>query len=160
MSMSEACTEPSVIPHLICKDAAAIIDFCIRAFGAKESFRLPGPDGRSIMHACVFIGNSAVMLVDENPQWGSRSPVTLGGTAVTIHLNVADVDATYAQALAAGATSVMSPADMFWGDRYSMVQDPSGHRWSIATHRERLTPEQIAANAKALFGSGQTCGEA
>lgn len=156
--MNETSPDPSVIPHLICKDAAAIIDFCINAFGATEGHRLPGPDGKSIMHALVRIGNSGVMLVDENPQWGTRSPATLGGTPVTIHLNVPDVDATYARALAAGAISIMAPADMFWGDRYGMVQDISGHRWSIATHKEKLTPEQIAANAKVMFGSGQTCG--
>ena len=155
--MNESCPEPAVTPHLVCKDAATIIDFCIQAFGARELHRLHGPDGKSIMHACLAIGNSRVMLVDENPQWGALSPASLGGTPVTIHLQLPDADATYAQALAAGAVSIMAPTDMFWGDRYGQVQDPSGHRWSLATHREILTPEQIAENARVLFSSGKVC---
>ena len=148
-------TRPSktVTPHLVCADASAAIDFYQRAFGAIERFRLPGPDGKGIMHACVQIGDSPVFLVDENPQWGSFSPKLLKGTPVTIHLQVDNVDELYAQAIAAGGTVKMSPADMFWGDRYGVLLDPFGHQWSIATHKQDLTTEQITENAKAMFAS-------
>jgi PhnB protein len=148
-------TRPSktVTPHLVCSDASAAITFYQRAFGAVERFRLPGPDGTGIMHACVQIGDSPIFLVDENPQWGAFSPKLLKGTSVTIHLQVDNVDELYAQAIAAGGTVKMSPADMFWGDRYGVLLDPFGHQWSIATHKENLTTEQIAENAKAMFAS-------
>jgi PhnB protein len=143
----------TVTPHLVCSDASAAIDFYQRAFGAVERFRLAGPDGNGIMHACIQIGDSPVFLVDENAQWGSFSPKSLKGTPVTIHLQVENVDDLYAQAIAAGGTVKMSPADMFWGDRYGILLDPFGHQWSIATHKQHLTPEQIAENAKAMFPS-------
>lgn len=151
-TMSHAVSEITVTPHLVCADAAAEIDFCVRAFGGREVYRLNGPDGKAIMHACVEIGSGRVFLVDENPQWGSFSPQSLNGTPVTIHLAVPDVDATFAQAIAAGGTCKMPPANMFWGDRYGVLIDPSGHSWSISTHIEELTPDQIADNARKLFG--------
>lgn len=143
----------TVTPHLICRDAAAAIDFYKRAFAAVETFRLPGPDGKTIMHACIMIGNSPVYLVDENPQWGALSPLSLKGTPVTIHLRVENVDEFYAQAIAAGGQVKMSPADMFWGDRYGVLLDPFGHQWSIATDKKNYTPEQIVENAKTMFQS-------
>jgi len=146
----------TVTPHLVCGDASAAIDYYQRAFGAIERFRLSGPNGKGIMHACVQIGDSPVYLVDENPQWGSYSPASLKGTPVTIHLRVDNVDELYAQAIAAGGTVKMSPADMFWGDRYGVLVDPFGHQWSIATDKMNLTPEQIKENAKALF-DGPDC---
>lgn len=132
----------TVTPHLVCAGAADAIAFYVRAFGAVETSRLPGPDGR-LMHAMVRIGDSAVMLVDEMPECGSLGPGALKGTPVVLHLYVADVDATMAQAAAAGATVTMPAADMFWGDRYGQLQDPFGHRWSVATHRRDVTPEQM-----------------
>lgn len=147
----------TVTPHLVCANATAAIDFYTRAFGAVERFRLPGPDGKGIMHACIQIGDSPVFLVDENPQWGALSPASLKGTPVTIHLQVDNVDELYAQAVAAGGTAKMSPADMFWGDRYGVLLDPFGHQWSIATHQQNLTPEQIAENAKQMFSAGGHC---
>lgn len=139
----------SLTPHLVCGGAADAIAFYQRAFGAVELSRLPGPDGR-VMHASVRIGDSVLMLNDEWPEMGAVGPTKLGGTAVTIHLYVTDVDAAVAQAAAAGAKVTMPPADMFWGDRYAQIEDPFGHKWSLATHLEDLTPEQIQANLAKL----------
>ena len=133
-----------LIPHLVCGDAAAAIDFYSRAFGAVERSRLIGPDGK-LWNAQLHIGSAALMVVDEAPDWGSFGPKSLKGTPVTVHRFVADVDAALAQAVAAGATLVMPAADMFWGDRYGLLEDPFGHRWSLATHQHDLTPAQIAA---------------
>lgn len=132
----------SVTPHLVCDGAAKAIDFYREAFGATEEARLPGPDGR-LMHAMVRIGDSAVMLVDENRDWGALGPKTLKGTPVTLHLYVDDVDAFVARAVSVGATVVMPINDMFWGDRYGVIEDPFGHRWSVATHMRDVTPEEI-----------------
>lgn len=122
----------SVTPHLVCAGAAAAIDFYKQAFGAEELLRMPTPDGK-LMHACLAINGSTVMLCDEFPGMGNTAPTTLHGTPVTIHLPVPDVDAAAAKAVAAGAKLVMPVADMFWGDRYGIVEDPFGHRWSVAT---------------------------
>ena len=132
----------SLTPHLICRDAASALDFYARAFGAVELMRLPAPDGR-LMHATLRIGDSHLMLVDEMPEWGALGPLSLGGSPVTVHLYVEDVDAAFQQAVAAGATPKMQPADMFWGDRYGQLVDPFGHRWSIATHVRDVPPEQL-----------------
>lgn len=147
----------SVTPHLICAGAADAIEFYKKAFGAEEMMRLPGPDGR-LMHGAVRIGDSMVMLVDEMPEWGALGPKSLKGSPVTIHLMVEDVDAVFAQAVAAGATVKMPVADMFWGDRYGKVVDPFGHEWSIATHVRDLTPEEIAAAGREAMTKG--CAEA
>lgn len=133
----------TVTPHLVCDGAAEAIEFYKKAFGAKEFMRLPGTDGR-LMHACLGIGGSRVMLVDENPQWGALGPKAMKGTSVTIHLQVENADALFAQAIAAGATAILPVDEMFWGDRYGIVEDPFGHRWSLATHVRDLTPEEIA----------------
>jgi uncharacterized glyoxalase superfamily protein PhnB len=132
----------SVTPHLVCDGAAAAIEFYKKAYNAEEMARMPTPDGR-LMHAAVRIGDSVVMLVDAFPEWGSLDPKALKGSPVTLHLYVPDVDATYAQAIAAGATERMAVTDMFWGDRYGQVTDPFGHIWSLATHIKDLTPEQM-----------------
>ena len=142
----------TVTAHLLCRDAAAIIDFCVRAFGATETLRLPTPDGR-IMHAQIRIGDSAVMLADTHPDCGSRDPDGLGGTPVVLHLQVPDVDATYERALAAGAVSVMPPQDMFWGDRYGQVRDPNGHVWALATHVRDVSYDELLAAGAAMAGS-------
>jgi len=141
----------SVTPHLTVRGAARAIDFYERAFGAQELGRMPAPGGEKVMHAAVRIANSVVMLNDEFPDMGSRSPEALGGTPVTIHLYVEDVDVVFKRAVAAGATARMPPADMFWGDRYGKVVDPFGHEWSIATHKEDLTPEEMGKRAAAAF---------
>ena len=134
----------TVTPHLVCDGAGAAIDFYREAFGATELMRLPGPGGR-LMHAQVRIGDSSVMLVDENPQWGALGPRSLKGTPVTLHLFVEDVDSFFRRAVQAGAKVVMPVTDMFWGDRYGMLEDPFGHRWSVATHRQDLSPDEIMA---------------
>lgn len=143
----------TLTPHLICAGAAAAIDFYQRAFNASEQFRLPMPDGR-LAHACLAIGDSTLMLVDEMPEHGALGPKVLKGTSVCLHLYVPDTDAAIAKAVAAGATVTMPAADMFWGDRYGQVEDPFGHRWSLATHQRDLTPEQIAE----AMASAPPCG--
>lgn len=132
----------SVTPHLICAGAAAAIDFYKQAFGADEVARLPGPQGR-IMHAMLRIGDSAVMLVDEMPEWGALGPKSLKGSPVTIHLYVPDADAFVARAAKAGAKVTMPVADQFWGDRYGKIEDPFGHQWSVATHVRDVTREEM-----------------
>ena len=141
----------SLTPHLVCAGAAEAIDFYKRAFNAVEQARLPGADGK-LMHAAVKIGDSTLMLVDENPQWGSLGPKALKGSPVTIHLYVPDVDATVAKAVAAGAKVTMPVADMFWGDRYGQLEDPFGHRWSVATHTRDLTPEEMREGMAKMGG--------
>ena len=138
----------SLTPHLVCRDAAAAIDFYGRAFGAIERFRLPAPNGK-IVHACVQIGDSQLFLVDEMPEHGALGPQALKGTPVTIHLQVEDADAAFARAMRAGAMVTMPLADMFWGDRYGQVVDPFGHHWSIATHLREVSREEMVAAMKA-----------
>ncbi len=138
----------SLTPHLVCRGAAAAIEFYGRAFGAIELFRLPGPDGR-LIHACVRIGDSQLFLVDEMPEHGALGPQALKGSPVTIHLQVQDADAVFARAVQAGATVGMPLADMFWGDRYGQVVDPFGHHWSIATHVRDVRPDEMVTAMKA-----------
>ncbi len=133
----------TVTPHLVCDGAADAIDFYVRAFGAEEVMRLPGPGGL-LVHAAVRIGDSMVMLMDEFPDWDATGPTALGGSPVTIHLAVPDVDRLFERAVEAGAKARMAPADMFWGDRYSVVEDPFGHRWSMATHIRDVSPADMA----------------
>ena len=132
----------SVTPHLICAGAAKALDFYARAFGAEELSRIPGPDGR-VMHASFRIGDSAIMLNDENPEWGALGPKALKGSPVTIHLYVEDADAFFDRAVKAGAKATMPLDDMFWGDRYGKLEDPFGHQWSIGTHVRDVTPEEM-----------------
>ncbi|WP_372528553.1 VOC family protein [Piscinibacter sp.] len=132
----------SLTPHLTCAGAADAIEFYKRAFNAVEMARLPGAQGK-LMHAMVRIGDSALMLVDESPEWGMLGPRSLKGSPVTIHLYVEDVDAVVAQAVAAGAKVTMPVADMFWGDRYGQLEDPFGHRWSVGTHTRDVSPEEM-----------------
>jgi len=133
---------PTVTPHLVCEGAADAIAFYKKAFNAEEMLRMPGPDGK-LMHAMLRIGDSPVMLVDEFKQWGGFSPKSLKGSPVTIHLAVDNVDDWFQRAVDAGATVKMPVADMFWGDRYGVLEDPFGHHWSIATHIKDMTPEEI-----------------
>ena len=138
----------SLTPHLVCRGAAAAIEFYGRAFGAIELFRLPGPDGR-LIHACVRIGDSQLFLFDEMLERGALGPQALHGTPVTLHLQVEDADAAFARAIQAGGTVSMPLADMFWGDRYGRLTDPFGHSWSIATHMREVRPEEMVAAMKA-----------
>ncbi len=147
----------SVTPHLVCAGAASAIEFYKKAFNATEVARMPGPDGK-LMHASIRIGDSAVMLVDEMPQHGALGPKALKGSPVTIHLYVEDADAIAAQAVAAGAKSVMPVSEIFWGDRYGQIEDPFGHRWSIATHVRDVPPEEWPKAMQKQFGQ-QQCSE-
>jgi PhnB protein len=134
----------SLTPHLVCANALQAIDYYKRAFGAVEGGVMLTPDGK-LMHAMIRIGDSALMLMEENKDWGALGPNTLGGSPVTIHHYVKDVDAVFAKAVAEGGTAKMPPADMFWGDRYGVLTDPFGHSWSIATHVKDATPEEMKA---------------
>ncbi|MES2102610.1 MAG: VOC family protein [Pseudomonadota bacterium] len=140
----------SITPHLVCDGAADAIEFYKKAFNAVELMRLPAPDGK-LVHGSVRIGDSTLMLVDESPQWNSFGPKSLKGTPVTIHLYVENVDAAFAQAVAAGATAKMPPADMFWGDRYGVLIDPFGHNWSLATHTRDLKHEEILEGMQSML---------
>ena len=140
-----------VTPHLTVKGAAKMIEFYKKAFGAVEKRRAPGPDGQSIMHAEISIGDSILFLNDEFPEMGAFSPLAANSTPVTLHLFVEDADKQFQQALAAGAEVVMPLADQFWGDRYGIVKDPSGHHWSIAHHAEDLTPQQMQERMAKAF---------
>jgi PhnB protein len=146
-------------PHLVCDGAGAAIEFYKTAFGAEEMMRLPGPDGR-LMHGAVTINGGIVMLVDEfcgpddeASMRGARSPKSLGGTPVTIHLSVPNVDAVVSRAVEAGAQIVMPVADQFWGDRYGIVEDPFGHRWSVSTPlRTPMSEAELQEAARAVMG--------
>lgn len=142
----------SVTPHMVVRGAADAIEFYKKAFGAVERCRMPGPDGKSLMHAEIQVGNAIVMLCDEFPDWGTLSPQALNGSPVTIHLYVENADAVYDRAVKAGATAAMPLTDMFWGDRYGKVVDPYGHHWSIATHVEDVPPEEMGRRAAAMCG--------
>ena len=140
----------SITPHLVCRGAAKAIDFYKKAFGAKEQLRMSAPDG-SIAHAEIAIGDSMVMLGDEAPQMGASAPETVGGTPVHIFIYTPNVDKLYAQAIAAGATGNQPPTDMFWGDRYAKLSDPFGHKWSMATHIEDVSPKEMDKRMAAAF---------
>lgn len=150
-----------VSPHLICAGAAKAIEFYKAAFGAEEIMRIASPDGR-LMHASILVNGSSIMLVDEMPQMGALGPSGLAMSPVTIHLFVPDVDVVMARAQKAGARVVMPAADMFWGDRYGVLVDPFGHRWSVATHKLEMSPSEMqAAMDQMLAGmqaQGQGCG--
>ncbi len=127
-------------PHLVCDGAADAIDFYVEVFGAHELMRLPGPDGR-IMHAAIEISGSSVLLVDESREHGMLGPKSAGTASGWLHLVVPDADALAAKAIASGATELQPVAEMFWGDRYGMVEDPWGHRWALATPQGRTMSE-------------------
>lgn len=138
----------TLTPYLAVGDAARAIGFYKEAFGARERMRMETPDGK-IGHAELEIGDSLVMLSDPFPEATLRSPKELGGTSASVFMYVEDVDGVVRRAVAAGATVTMEVEDMFWGDRFGTISDPFGHSWSIATHVEDLTPEQIAERHKA-----------
>ncbi len=140
----------SVTPYLSIKGAAEAIEFYKRAFSATELFRLVAPSGE-IGHAEIKIGDSPIMLADPCEEGAFRSPQSLGGSSVGIHVYVEDVDALFAQAVDAGAKAVRPVQDQFYGDRTGTLEDPFGHVWFLATHKEDLTPEEINKRAEALF---------
>jgi PhnB protein len=148
----------TVTPYLTVTGAAQALDFYKQAFGAQEVERMTGPDGQSVMHAEIRIGDSIVMLSDEFPQMGSRSPQTLGGTTASVFLYVPDVDTAFQRAIDAGAKATMAPTDMFWGDRFGKLVDPFGHEWGMATHKEDLGPEEIRKRGAAAMASMCTSG--
>ena len=142
----------TLTPYLAVDNAAEAIEFYKQAFGAKERVRMEAPGGK-IGHAELEIGDSLVMLSDPFPQSSVRPPKELGGTSANVFMYVEDVDAVVKQAVDAGATATMEVADQFWGDRFGTVSDPFGHSWSIATHVEDLTPEEIAERGKAAMAA-------
>ena len=139
----------SVTPYLYIKGASEAIAWYQKAFGATEMMRLNMPESDIIMHAEIKIGNSIVMLTEENPDWGAISPSTLGGIATSFMIYVEDVDSAYKQAIDAGATVVRDIADQFYGDRSGCLSDPYGHQWTIATHVEDLSEEEMMARFNA-----------
>jgi PhnB protein len=138
----------TVTPYLFITNAAKAIEFYQQAFGATELTRLTAPNGK-VAHAELQIGDSRIMLTDEFPEWDTRSPQTIGGTAVTIMLYVAEVDAVVSRAVAAGAKLTLPVADQFYGDRSGSITDPFGHKWTIATHQEDVPPEEMKRRAAA-----------
>jgi len=136
----------TVTPYLMVRRGAKAIEFYVRAFGAVERDRMQDPTGK-IRHAEITIGNSCVMLADEHPEIGAVGPETIGGSAVSLHLYVDDVDAVVGRAVAAGGQLTRPVADQFYGDRVGGITDPFGHRWFIATRKEDLTPAEIHRRA-------------
>jgi PhnB protein len=147
---SAAAAPQAVTPYLAIRDAARAIEFYRQAFDAVEMLRLAEPSGR-IGHAEIAIGDARIMLADEHPEMDVRGPEAFGGTPVTIHLYVPDVDAVFASAIAAGAKSVREPADMFYGDRAANVLDPFGHRWHLATRKEAVANAEVEKRYAKLF---------
>jgi PhnB protein len=144
---------PRVIPYLIVDGANAAIDFYSSVLGARERLRMAGPDGK-VGHAELDIGDSMIMLADEHPDMGARAPRTVGGTPVTMHVYVEDVDDVFQRALEAGARELRQLENKFYGDRSGQFEDPFGHRWDVATHVEDVPPEEMAKRAEAAMTGG------
>lgn len=142
----------TLTPHIIVADGAAAIELYKKAFGAQENTRLLSPDGQAVMHAQLTIGNSVIMLGSEMPPH-ALSPKSRGGSSVYLHLYVPDADAAFDRAVKAGCIIKMPVSEMFWGDRYGVVEDPSGHQWAIATRQHDYTQAQVVANAKDFFAN-------
>ena len=140
----------SATPSLVVSDSKKAIEFYKKAFGANEIYQFPGPDGK-IMHAMVQIGDSFIMMSDEFPDMGCKSPKSIGGTPVTIYLYVENADKIFNQAVNAGAKVTMPIMDAFWGDRYGQVIDPYGHSWAIATHKKDMSPEELRKAGEEFF---------
>jgi PhnB protein len=140
----------SVTPYLIIKGADRAIDFYKKVFGAAQRMRMDGPNA-TVGHAEIEIGGSAIMLADECPDMGFRSPQSIGGTGVSLHLYVNDVDACFNRAIAAGAKALRPVQDQFYGDRSGTLEDPFGHVWTISTHKEDLSHEELCKRAEAAM---------
>ena len=151
----------TITPHMVVKGAAEAIAFYEEAFGAEELSRNLLPDGQSVMHASIRIGDSVVMLNDEFPDHGIFGPSKERPSSVTIHIYTDDVDALYERAQAAGCEVNMPLQDTFWGARYAVLRDPFGHSWSIASRIAEPSPEEVAKGAAAAFGGegDQSCSE-
>ena len=141
----------NLTPYMIVANGAAAIAFYQQAFGATERLRLAAPGGK-IGHAELAVGDSVIMLADEHPEMGARSPASFGGSPIGLHLYVEDVDAVVARAVALGAKLLHPVEDKFYGDRNGTIEDPFGHKWYVATHIEDLSPEEISRRAAALHG--------
>ena len=144
---------PRVTPYLIVDGAGAAIDFYCSVLGATERVRMPGPDGR-IGHAELQLGDSMIMLADENAQMDVRGPRAIGGTPVSLHVYVEDSDAVFERALQAGARALRAVEDRFYGDRSGQFEDPFGHRWDVSTHVEDVPPEEMSKRAAAAMATG------
>lgn len=134
---------PRVTPYLHVHDARAAIDFYTEVLGATERMRMPGDTPESIGHAELELGDSVIMLADESPSMGALGPKSIGGSPVTLHVYVEDVDAVFDTAVRAGARVLEAPSDQFYGDRAGQFEDPFGHRWSVASHVEDVSPEEM-----------------
>ena len=144
---------PRVTPYLIVDGAGAAIDFYCSVLGATERVRMPGLDGR-IGHAELQLGDSMIMLADENAQMGARGPRAIGGTPVSLHVYVEDSDAVFERAVQAGARALRAVEDRFYGDRSGQFEDPFGHRWDVSTHVEDVPPEEMSKRAAAAMAAG------
>ena len=144
---------PRVTPYLIVGDGAAAIDFYKSVLGASERMRMGGPEGK-VGHAELEIGDSVIMLADEHPEMGARSPRTIGGTPVSLHVYVEDADRVFESAIEAGATSLQPMEDKFYGDRSGTLEDPFGHQWNVATHVEDIPPEEMSKRAAEAAAAG------
>jgi len=143
----------SVTPYLIVRGAAAAIDYYTKAFGAKELFRFPAPDGK-IGHAEIKIGDAPIMIADEYPDMGYNGPQSLGGSPVSLMIYVEDVDTVFNRAVESGGTVKEALQDKFYGDRIGTVVDPFGHIWHVATHKEDVSMEEMERRAKAAHAGG------
>jgi PhnB protein len=144
---------PQITPYLFVDDAQAAIGFYSSVFGVTERMRMPGPDGK-IGHAELQLGDSLLMVADEFPEMGGRSPRTVGGSPVIVSVYVADVDAVFERAAQAGATVVRPVETQFYGDRAGQFEDPFGHQWSVATHVEDVPPDELERRAAQAMGGG------
>ena len=142
----------TITPHVVVRDAARAVDWYTKVLGAEERLRIPVPDGR-LMSVELRFGNSTVMLADEFPEMGIVSPQTLGGTYMTLHLMVDDVDKVWQRALDAGAEVFHPLQDSFWGERHGQVIDPFGHRWGLAQHLRNVSREELVRAAQEMFAT-------
>jgi PhnB protein len=144
---------PRVTPYLYIAGAGAAIEFYCSVLGATERMRMPGPDGK-LGHAELEIGDSVIMLADENPDMDVQSPKALGGTPLSLHVYVEDADGVFERAIQAGAKALRPVEDQFYGDRSGQFEDPFGHRWNVATHVEDVPPDEMAKRAAAAMAAG------
>jgi PhnB protein len=143
---------PRVSPYLFIDGAGAAIDFYCSVLGARERTRMPGPDGR-VFHAELELGDSMIMLGDQNPDFDVRGPRAIGGTPMMMHVYVEDVDSVFERAVSAGAKALRPVEDQFYGDRSGRFEDPFGHRWDVATHVEDVPPEEMEKRAAAAMAA-------